>query len=167
MATITRRGEAIETIGVLPAAGTKAPDFSLVKTDLSECSLEDYKGKRVILNIFPSIDTPTCAASVRRFNQEAAEIDKTVVLCISPDLPFAHSRFCEVEGISNVIPLSTFRSPDFGKAYGVTLVTTGLKGLLARAIVVVNETGTVTYTELVPELSQEPDYNKALEAAHS
>ncbi len=167
MATITRRGEAIETIGVLPAAGTKAPDFSLVKTDLSECSLEDYKGKRVILNIFPSIDTPTCAASVRRFNQEAAEIDKTVVLCISPDLPFAHSRFCEVEGISNVIPLSTFRSPDFGKAYGVTLVTTGLKGLLARAIVVVNETGTVTYTELVPELSQEPDYNKALEAARS
>ena len=164
MATITRRGEKIETIGVLPAIGAKAPDFSLVKTDLSEIGLHSLAGKRVILNIFPSIDTPTCAASVRRFNEEAAGLNKTVVLCISPDLPFAHSRFCEVEGISNVIALSTFRSTDFGDAYGVTLVTTGLKGLLARAIVAVDEEGTVTYTELVPELSQEPDYPAALAA---
>ena len=164
MATITRKGEKIETIGVLPAIGTKAPDFSLVKTDLSECGLRAFAGKRVILNIFPSIDTPTCAASVRRFNQEARALDNTVVLCISPDLPFAHSRFCEVEGISNVIPLSTFRSPEFGDAYGVTLVTTERRGLLARAIVAVDEHGTVIYTELVPELTQEPDYRAALAA---
>lgn len=164
MATITRKGEKIETIGVLPAVGAKAPDFSLVKTDLHEYCLEDSRGKRAILNIFPSIDTPTCAASVRRFNAEAADMDNTVVLCISPDLPFAHSRFCEVEGISNVIPLSTFRSPGFGEAYGVTLITTERRGLLARAIVVVDGEGMVTHTELVPELTEEPDYKAALEA---
>ena len=164
MATITRRGEIIETSGVLPAIGTKAPDFSLVKTDLSDCGLGELAGKRVILNIFPSIDTPTCAASVRRFNKEAGAIDNTVVLCISPDLPFAHSRFCEVENIANVVPLSTFRSPEFGTAYGVTLVTTGLRGLLARAIVAVDEQGKIIHTELVPELTQEPDYSAALAA---
>lgn len=162
MATITRKGVEIETIGVLPETGTRAPDFSLVKTDLSECSLKDFTGKVVVLNIFPSIDTPTCASSVRRFNQEAAGIDNTVVLCISPDLPFAHKRFCETEGIENVIPLSTFRSPDFGGTYGVTLTTTVRRGLFARAIVVVSETGEITYTELVPELTQEPDYDAAL-----
>jgi thiol peroxidase len=163
MATITRKGVEIETIGSLPAVGADAPEFSLVKTDLSECSLKDFSGKTVILNIFPSIDTPTCALSVRRFNQEAAKYGDTIILCISPDLPFAHSRFCETEGINNVIPLSTFRSPDFGEAYGVTLITTRRKGLLARAIVVVDGTGKVKYTELVPEITQEPAYKVALQ----
>ena len=164
MAIITRRGDEIETIGELPEIGTKAPDFSLVKTDLSECSLKDFGGKTVILNIFPSIDTPTCALSVRRFNKEAADIKNTVVLCISPDLPFAHLRFCETEGIDNVVSLSTFRSAGFGETYGVTLISTERRGLLARAIVVVNEEGTVKYTELVPELTHEPDYTAALES---
>ena len=162
MATITRKGAEIELVGELPERNSAAPDFSLVKTDLSECSLKDFSGKRVILNIFPSIDTPTCAKSVRRFNEEAARQENTVVLCISPDLPFAHTRFCETEGIKNVINLSTFRSPAFGKDYGVTMTSTGLKGLLARAIVVIDPSGKVTHTELVPELSQEPDYGAAL-----
>lgn len=164
MAIITRQGAEIETIGELPEIGTKAPGFSLVKSDLDDCSLDEFKGRKVILNIFPSIDTPTCASSVRRFNREAADIGNSVVLCISPDLPFAHKRFCETEGIENVIPLSTFRSPDFGRAYGVTLTTTVRRGLLARAIVVVDENGRVTHTELVPELTQEPDYDLALQA---
>lgn len=164
MAIITRKGAEIETIGDLPGIGTKAQDFALVNTDLSECRLKDFQGKTVILNIFPSIDTPTCAASVRRFNTEAAGIENTVVLCISPDLPFAHLRFCETEGIDNVISLSTFRSPDFGELYGVTMITTERRGLLARAIVVVDEEGMIKYTELVPELTQEPDYRAALEA---
>lgn len=164
MATITRKGDEIELIGELPERNSAAPDFSLVKTDLSDCSLKDFSGKRVILNIFPSIDTPTCAASVRRFNQEAARQDNTVVLCISPDLPFAHTRFCETEGIEHVIALSTFRSPEFGKAYGVTMTSTERRGLLARAIVVVDESGKVGHTELVPELTQEPDYEAALGA---
>ncbi len=163
MATITWKGVEIETIGFLPSVGADAPEFLLVKTDLSECSLKDFNKKTVILNIFPSIDTPTCALSVRRFNQEAAKYKNTVILCISPDLPFAHSRFCETEGINNVIPLSTFRSPDFGKAYGVTLITTQRKGLLARAIVVVDGTGKITYTELTPELTHEPAYETALQ----
>ena len=162
MAIITRKGVEIETIGGLPQIGTKAPDFSLVKTDLSDCGLKDFQGKTVILNIFPSIDTPTCALSVRRFNKEAADIENTVVLCISPDLPFAHLRFCETEGIDNVVSLSTFRSPGFGEAYGVTMISTERRGLLARAIVVADEEGRVTYTELVPELTHEPDYRAAL-----
>jgi len=163
MATITRKGAEIETIGFLPSVGADAPEFSLVKTDLSDCSLKDFGGKTVILNIFPSIDTPTCALSVRRFNEEAAKYEHTVILCISPDLPFAHSRFCETEGINNVIPLSTFRSPYFGEAYGVTLMTTQRRGLLARAIVVVDGAGKITYTELVPEITQEPAYETALQ----
>lgn len=162
MAIITRKGAEIETIGRLPEIGTKAPDFSLVKTDLSDCGLKDFGGKTVILNIFPSIDTPTCALSVRRFNKEAADIKNTVVLCISPDLPFAHLRFCETEGIDNVVSLSTFRSPEFGEAYGVTMISTERRGLLARAIVVADEEGRVKYTELVPELTHEPDYRAAL-----
>jgi thiol peroxidase len=164
MATITRKGAAIETSGSLPELNSEAPGFSLVKTDLSECRLQDFRGQTVILNIFPSIDTPTCANSVRQFNKRAAEKHNCAVLCISPDLPFAHKRFCEVEGIANVIPLSTFRSPGFGQDYGVTLTTTERRGLLARAIVVVNEAGQVVYTELVAELTQEPDYDGALEA---
>jgi len=162
MAIITRKGVEIETIGDLPRVDTEAPDFSLVKTDLSDCSLHDFGGKTVILNVFPSIDTPTCAASVRRFNQEAAERENTVVLCISPDLPFAHARFCETEGIENVIALSTFRSPEFGETYGVTLTSTVRRGLLARAIVVIDSSGKVSHTELVPDLTQEPDYAAAL-----
>jgi len=164
MAVITRKGVEIETIGALPGVGSEAPPFSLVATDLSECSLSDFHGKTVILNIFPSIDTPTCAKSVRQFNKEAAAIDSTVVLCISPDLPFAHSRFCELEGIEHVIPLSSFRAPGFGETYGVTLITTERRGLFARAIVVVDEKGTIIYTELVPDLTQEPDYRSALAA---
>lgn len=163
MATIARKGVEIETIGSLPTIGADAPEFSLVKTDLTDCSLEDFSGKTVILNIFPSIDTPTCALSVRRFNEEAAKYEHAVILCISPDLPFAHARFCKAEVISNVIPLSTFRSPDFGKAYGVTMITTQRRGLLARAIVIVDGTGKIKYTELVPDITQEPAYEGALQ----
>ena len=164
MASITRKGVEIEIIGNLPETGTVAPGFTLVDTDLTDRSLSDYAGKTVILNIFPSIDTPTCARSVRAFNEKAALMDNTVVLCISPDLPFAHKRFCEVEGIENVIALSTFRAPEFGQAYGVSMTTTQRRGLLARAVVVVAPNGTIAYTELVPELTQEPDYQKALMA---
>ena len=162
MATITRKGVEIETIGNLPEIGGPAPDFELVKTDLSDCTLGSFQNKRVILNIFPSIDTPTCATSVRQFNLKAAAIENCVVLCISPDLPFAHKRFCEVENITNVIALSSFRSPQFGEAYGVTLTTTVRRGLLARAIVVIDGDGSIVHTELVPELTQEPNYAEAL-----
>lgn len=162
MTTITRQGVAIELSGTLPETGSAAPPFSLVKTDLEELSLQEMSGTTVILNIFPSIDTPTCARSVRRFNEEAARADNVIVLCISPDLPFAHARFCEVEGIDRVIPLSTFRSPDFGLSYGIMMMTTQRCGLLARALVIVDGAGLVKYTELVPELTQEPDYELAL-----
>ena len=164
MTTITRQGVEIEISGNLPGVGSVAPAFTLVATDLSDCSLSDFTGKKVILNIFPSIDTPTCARSVRTFNEKAAAGENTVVLCISPDLPFAHKRFCETENIENVIPLSTFRAPEFGRAYGVTMTSTPRRGLLARAIVVVDEKGLVVYNELVPELTQEPDYDSALGA---
>lgn len=162
MTTITRQGVAIELSGTLPETGSAAPLFSLVKTDLEELSLQEMSGTTVILNIFPSIDTPTCARSVRRFNEEATRADNVIVLCISPDLPFAHARFCEVEGIDRVIPLSTFRSPDFGLSYGIMMMTTQRCGLLARALVIVDGAGLVKYTELVPELTQEPDYELAL-----
>lgn len=164
MAMITRQGVEIETNSDLPEIGTAAPDFTLVDTDLSDRSLSDFSGKTVILNIFPSIDTPTCARSVRSFNEKAAQMNNTVVLCISPDLPFAHKRFCEVEGIENVVPLSTFRAPEFGNAYGVTMTTTQRRGLLARAVVVVDTNGTIVYTELVPDITQEPNYQQALNA---
>lgn len=163
MTTITRKGVEIEIVGDLPRLETEAPDFSLVRTDLSDCSLKDFIGTTVILNIFPSIDTPTCAASVRRFNQEAARQENTVVLCISPDLPFAHVRFCETEGIENVIALSTFRSPEFGEDYGVTMTSTVRRGLLARAVVVIDSSGIIRHTELVPEVTREPDYDAALQ----
>ncbi|MGE4560337.1 MAG: thiol peroxidase [Desulfobulbus sp.] len=164
MAKIALQGNAIETIGELPAQGSAAPNFTLVKTDLAEVGLADYKGKKIVLNIFPSIDTPVCAASVRRFNKVAGETDNTVVLCISADLPFAHSRFCETDGLKNVVPLSVFRSPAFGKDYGVTITTGPLAGLLSRAIVVINPDGKVGYIEQVPEITQEPDYDTALAA---
>lgn len=164
MAQITLKGNAIDTVGSLPEVGSAAPDFTLVGTDLGEVSLKDYAGKTVILNIFPSIDTGVCAASTRRFNSEASDNDNCVVLCISADLPFAHGRFCEVEGLKDVIPLSVFRAPGFGTAYGQTISNGPLAGLLARAVVVVDPSGKVAYTEQVPEIGQEPDYDSALKA---
>jgi len=164
MASITLQGNPLETIGDLPTIGSQAPSFTLTKTDLSDCTLQEYKGKKIVLNIFPSIDTSVCAASVRRFNKEAGEAKETVVLCISADLPFAHGRFCETEGLKNVIPASVFRSPDFGQNYGVTITNGPLQGLLCRAVVIIDNSGKVIYTELVPEITQEPDYEKALAA---
>jgi len=162
MAQITLKGNPVETVGTLPAVGSEAPFFCLVKTDLSEAGPADFAGKRLVLNIFPSLDTAVCAASVRRFNQTAASLDNTVVLCISADLPFAHNRFCESEGLKNVVPLSVFRSPEFGRDYGVTIKTGPLKGLLSRAVVIVNADGMVIYSEQVPEIVEEPDYSRAL-----
>ncbi|TCD47309.1 thiol peroxidase [Chlorobium sp. N1] len=164
MATITLKGNTIHTSGSLPAVGSEAPFFCLVRTDLSEAGPADFAGKRMVLNIFPSLDTAVCAASVRRFNQEASSLDNTVVLCISADLPFAHNRFCEVEGLKDVIPLSVFRSPEFGAEYGVAITDGPLKGLLSRAVVVVDADGRVAYSEQVPEIVQEPDYAAALKA---
>jgi thioredoxin-dependent peroxiredoxin len=163
MALITLKGNSISTLGNLPRTNVSAPAFSLTKTDLSEAGLQDFKGKRIILNIFPSIDTSVCAASVRRFNEAASSLENTVVLCISADLPFAHKRFCEAEGLKNVIPLSAFRSQAFGADYGLTITNGPLAGLLARAIVIIDKAGKVSYTELVPEITQEPNYSKALE----
>lgn len=164
MATINLHGKPIETVGTLPAPGSPAPAFSLAGTDLADRTLAEFAGKTVVLNIFPSIDTPVCAASVRRFNQEAGLRANTVVLCISADLPFAHHRFCEVEGLKNVIPLSVFRAPAFGRDYGVQIATGPIAGLLARAVIIVDPAGKVSYTEQVPEISQEPDYAKAMAA---
>ncbi|NTV05114.1 MAG: thiol peroxidase [Chlorobiaceae bacterium] len=162
MAQITFKGTPVETVGTLPLIGSEAPFFCLVKTDLTEAGPADFASKRLVLNIFPSLDTSVCAASVRRFNQEASSFDNTVVLSISADLPFAQSRFCETEGIKNVVPLSVFRSPEFGLDYGVTLVSGPLKGLLSRAIVIIDADGIVRYTEQVPEIVQEPDYSAAI-----
>ena len=162
MATITFKGNPVQTTGDLPVKGTTAPDFTLVKGDLSEVKLSDFRGKQVVLNIFPSLDTGTCAASVRRFNKEATSLNNTVVLGISADLPFAAGRFCSAEGIENVITLSTFRDHSFGKDYGLLMSDGPLKGLLARAVVVVDPDGNIVYTELVPEIAQEPDYQSAI-----
>lgn len=164
MATITLHGNTVHTLGSLPEKGGAAQDFSLTKGDLSETSLEAYKGKKVVMNIFPSIDTGTCAQSVRQFNQEAAELDNTVVLCISKDLPFAQGRFCGAEGIENVEMLSDFRDGSFGKTYQVEFTDGPLRSLHSRAIVVLNEEGTVIHTEQVPEIVDEPNYKAALEA---
>ena len=164
MAQVTFQGNAIDTVGTLPAVGSAAPDFTLVKTDLSEVTLADFKGKNVVLNIFPSVDTPVCAASVRKFNETAGQKDNTVVLCVSADLPFAHGRFCETDGLKDVIPASVFRSPEFGQAYGVTMETAPLTGLLSRAVVIVNGDGNVVYAQQVPEITEEPDYESALAA---
>lgn len=162
MATITLKGNEIQTVGALPATGSKAPDFKITKTDLSEVGLGDFKGKNVVLNIFPSIDTPVCATSVRKFNETAGNKADTVVLCVSADLPFAHTRFCETDGLKNVVSCSVFRAAEFGKDYGVTITTGPLVGLLSRAIVIVDKEGKVKYTEQVPEIAQEPDYDAAL-----
>jgi thiol peroxidase len=163
MAKVTLGGNPISTSGELPKVGSKTPDFKLTNTDLADVSLASYAGKKLVLNIFPSIDTPVCAASVRKFNSEAASIPGTTVLCISKDLPFAHKRFCGAEGIQNVVSLSALRS-DFGKDYGVQITDGPLAGLFARSVVVVDEQGKVIYTELVPEIKEEPNYGAALAA---
>ena len=162
MAQITLKGSPVQTCGDLPAVGSAAPAFSLTKTDLSEIGLSDLSGKTVVLNIFPSIDTPTCQASTRRFNQDAAGKDGVVVICASADLPFALGRFCSAEGLEGVVPTSNFRAPAFGGDYGVTIIDGPLRGLCARAVVVIDGTGTVLHTELVPEIADEPNYEAAL-----
>ena len=164
MAKITFKGAPVTTIGDLPKVGTPAPDFTLTKNDLSPIGKKDLAGKNVVLNIFPSIDTSTCATSVRTFNQKAAGMPNTVVLCVSKDLPFAMKRFCGAEGIEKVTTASWFRGADFGKDYGVTIKDGPLAGLFARAIVVLDKTGKITHTELVPEIAQEPNYDAALKA---
>lgn len=162
MATITLKGHEIHTAGELPAVGAAAPDFKLTGADLQDFSLDKYKGKRVVLNIFPSIDTGICALSTRHFNESAQSLDNTVVVCVSKDLPFAHSRFCAAEGLENVVPASEFRDSSFSDGYG-TLITDGpMAGLMSRAVVVINEEGNVIYTEQVPEIVQEPNYEAAL-----
>jgi thiol peroxidase len=163
MAEVTLGGNPVHTSGDLPAVGAAAPAYSLVGADLSEYDASEFAGKNVILNIFPSIDTPTCATSVRQFNERAAGMDDTVVLCVSADLPFAMGRFCGAEGIENVKVGSTFRS-DFGADYGVTLTDGKLQGVLARAVVVIGPDGNVKHTELVSEIALEPNYDAALAA---
>jgi thiol peroxidase len=162
MSTITLKGNPVQTSGALPSVGADAPGFSLTKADLTDIGLPDYSGRRVVLNIFPSLDTPTCATSVRKFNALASQITGTTVLCVSADLPFAASRFCTTEGLQDVVPASSFRSPGFGEAYGVTIVDGPLRGLLARSVVVVDEKGKVIHSQLVPEIADEPDYDAAL-----
>lgn len=164
MAQVNLGGNPVHTAGDLPQVGSAAPDFTLTKADLSSVSRDDLAGKRVVLNIFPSIDTAVCAASVRRFNQAASALDNTVVVCVSADLPFAAGRFCGAEGLQNVVTGSTFRNPEFLSDYGVGLVDGKLAGLTARAVVVLDAEGNVAYNELVPEIAQEPDYDSALEA---
>ena len=164
MARITLKGNQIETVGEIPADKTAAPEFTLTGTDLSEVKLEKFSGKTKVLNIFPSLDTPVCAASVRRFNEEVTKLDNTVVLSISADLPFAHNRFCETEGLKNVISCSVFRSPQFGTDYGVTVKNGPLAGLLSRAVVIVDADDKIVYSQQVPEITEEPDYDKALAA---
>lgn len=163
MATITFQGKPLQTSGELPAVGSKAPDFSLANGKLADVTLATYAGKQKVLNIVPSLDTPTCAASTRKFNEKAAHFHNTVVLVVSADLPFAQCRFCEVEDLTHVIPLSTFRS-SFADDYGVKLVDTFLAGLTARAVIIIDENDNVIYTELVSELANEPDYESALAA---
>lgn len=163
MAEVTLGGNPVHTVGELPEIGTKAPDFSVTGTNLAEITSTSLAGKKVVLNIFPSVDTATCAQSVRHFNEAAAGLDNTVVLCVSADLPFAQGRFCGAEGLTNVVTASTFRS-DFGTAFGVTIADGKLAGLLARAVVVLDEHGTVAHSQLVPEIAQEPDYDSAIES---
>jgi len=158
MATVTFKGSAVKTSGELPEVGSQAPDFKLVDAGLNEISLADFKGKRVVLNIFPSIDTGVCAASVRNFNKWASQNDGAVVICISKDLPFAQSRFCGAEGLNNVITASDFRYNSFATDYGVLMTDGPLAGLMARSVVALDENGKVVYEQLVPEIVEEPSY---------
>ncbi|PRZ22860.1 thiol peroxidase [Flavobacterium granuli] len=164
MASITLGGNPINTSGELPKVGTKLSDFKLVNSDLSVATMSDFAGKKLILNIFPSIDTGTCATSVRKFNETAANLANTAVLCISRDLPFAQKRFCGAEGIENVINLSDFQEGSFGKANGLEITDGPLAGLHSRAIIIVDENGVITHTEQVAEIADEPNYKAALAA---
>ena len=162
MATVTLKGNPIDVAGSLPKAGQQAPAFSLVGKDLKDVSLADFKGKRKVLNIVPSLDTPVCATSTRKFNEKAASLANTVVLVVSADLPFASGRFCAAEGLNNVTTLSTVRGREFMKAYGVEITSGPLAGVTARAVVVLDENDRVLHSELVPEIAQEPNYESAL-----
>ncbi|MDD5227596.1 MAG: thiol peroxidase [Methylococcales bacterium] len=163
MATITFQASPVQTCGELPAVGSDAPDFLLANIELEDVSLSNYAGKRKILNIVPSLDTPTCAASARKFNQKAATLENTVILVISADLPFAQCRFCEIEGLQDVVALSTFRST-FATDYGVQIIDGALTGVTARAVVIIDEHNKILYTQLVPELAHEPDYEAVFTA---
>lgn len=165
MAKVTFKGDPVSLKGDLPAVGEMAPNFTIVKNDLGELTLNEFRGQNVVLNIFPSLDTSVCASSVRRFNEEAGGLDNTTVVCVSADLPFAQARFCGAEGLDRVVTASTFRdSGDFGSKYGVSITDSPLKGLLTRAIVVVDTGGKVVYNELVSEITDEPDYATAIKA---
>ena len=164
MTKITLKGNETKTVGKLPKVGKKAPDFKLIKNDLTKASLKDFKGSKILLNINPSLDTGVCATSLRKFNEAAAGMENSVIINVSRDLPFAQARFCGAEGIEKAITLSDFRSGKFGKKYGVTIKTGPLRGLHSRAVVVIDEKGKVTYTEQVPEITQEPNYEAALAA---
>jgi len=164
MATITLGGNPTHTNGELPKVGSTAPDFKLAATDLSQISLEDYKGKRIVMNIFPSVDTGICAASVRHFNKDAAALEDTAVLCISRDLPFAQARFCGAEGLDNVATLSDFKDGSFGKEYGLEIADGAFEGLHSRVVLVLDADHKIIYSEQVPEIGQEPDYEAALGA---
>ena len=164
MAQVTLKGNPVQVEGQLPKVGAKAADFTLTAGDLSNATLATFAGKRKVLNIFPSVDTPTCATSVRKFNAQANDVANTVVLCISADLPFAAGRFCTTEGIANVKPLSTFRDKGFKQAYGVDITSGPLAGVTARAVVVLDANDTVLYSQLVPEIKDEPNYDAALAA---
>ncbi|MCF7912149.1 MAG: thiol peroxidase [Candidatus Cloacimonetes bacterium] len=167
MSEITLKGNVIHTSGELPEMGSTAPDFKLTRNDLSDAALAAYKGSRIVLNIFPSLDTGVCAASVRRFNAIAEKLPDTFVLCISADLPFAQARFCGAEGLQNVETLSVYRSAEFGREYGVQIVDGPMRGLLARAVLVIEADGSVGYRQLVPEIVEEPDYEAVLEHLHN
>jgi thioredoxin-dependent peroxiredoxin len=164
MAEITFKGNPVHTAGNLPTAGSPAPDFRLTKTDLTDVSISDLKGKKVVLNIFPSVDTGVCAASARRFNQLASSLENTIVLNVSKDLPFAHKRFCAAEGLENVHGASEYKDNSFSQAYGVDMKDGALAGLMSRAVVVVDENGMVTYNQQVADIGIEPDYDAAIAA---
>ncbi len=167
MANVTFQGQAVSLAGIFPKAGQQAPDFKLTDAELNDQSLQSYRGQKLLLNIFPSIDTPVCAASVRQFNKAASEIANCTVLCISADLPFALSRFCGAEGLDNVKVLSFFRNQSFMEKYGVAINKGPLTGLSSRAVVCINEEGLIVYSQLVAEITQEPDYDEALAAIRS
>jgi len=164
MATVTLKGNEIQTLGELPAVGSKAPNFSLTAGDLSVKTLEDFSGSKVVLNIFPSLDTGTCAQSVRQFNKEASALENTKILCISRDLPFAQGRFCGAEGLENVNNLSDYKNGNFGKDYGLIFINGPLDALLSRCVIVLDENGIIQYTEQVPETVDEPNYKAAIDA---
>jgi thiol peroxidase len=164
MTTITLNGSPLHTIGTLPPVGSNAPDFTVTKTDLGDIRLSNYHGNKIILNIFPSLDTSTCAAAMRKFNEIAEKLSHVLILCISEDLPFAQKRFCTAEHLQNVQPVSVFRNPEFGEKYGVMIEDGPVAGLLSRAVVVIDENGKIVYTEQVKELSNEPDYEAMVQA---